>query len=107
MAGITNPLLPEELSSQTGAEFTGNLLSSLITFFLIAAAVASLFFMIYGSIKWITSGGDRDGLAQAQKTVTSAATGLVITLSIYAILRLIGYFFGIDLLNFDLDLLII
>lgn len=98
---IVNPIVNEELQEMSGTTFTSRLISVGITVLLIAASVTSLAFLLIGSVKWITSGGDREALVKAQRTVTMAAIGLALSFSTWAIFRLIGYFFGIDLLAID------
>lgn len=104
---ITNPFLNESLQEMNGVDFLGHFLPNLISIIIIIAAVASLFFLLFGGIKWITAGGDRDNLASAQKIITTAIIGLAITLSVFAVLKMIGYFFGIDLININIRPLIL
>ena len=45
--------------------------------------------LLYGGIIWMTSGGNEQKIAQAKKIIMSAVIGLILTLSAYAIARLI------------------
>jgi hypothetical protein len=74
-----------------------SLISGLITLILIAAAVLSFLFLLYGGISWIMAGGDKDKTAKAQGTITAALIGLALTFSAWAVATLLGIFFGIDL----------
>jgi len=100
---IGNPALSDELQAFSGIEFFNALVPNLITLLFIAAVVVALVFLIIGAIKWITSGGDKTAVESARGTITSAIIGLVVVFSVYAILRLIGYFFHLELLEFDLE----
>lgn len=64
------------------------------TFLVMAVAIATLV-LIFGGIKWVTGGGDKEALGTAQKMITSALIGLVIIFSTWAILSLVKNFFGI------------
>jgi len=56
-------------------------------------------FLIFGGIKWISSGGDKEQTAKAQSTITAALIGLVIVFAAWAIIKLIETFFGISILT--------
>lgn len=62
---------------------------------LVAAVLLSLFFLIYGGIKWITSGGDKGKVDAARGTVTAAIVGLIIAFLSFTIISMINYFFGL------------
>ena len=72
-------------------------ITALITLLLVIAVLIAFFFLIYGGIKWITSGGDKEAAAAAQKTITAAIIGLVLAFSAWAILSLVFNFFNVDL----------
>lgn len=85
-------------------EFTvANLISWAVTFVLIIAAVIFFFMLVIGGIKWITSGGDKAQTEGARGQITAALIGLVIVFSAWAIIILVGEFFGINLLNFSIS----
>ena len=107
MNSIGNPALSNTISHLNGVEFTGRLVPTLITMIFMISGITAIIFLLIGGVKWITSGGDRESLAQAQKTLTSAIIGLVITLGAYALIRLIEYVFGITLTTIDIAPLIL
>lgn len=76
-------------------------LSELINFgigaLLLVAVLAALFFLLWGGITWITSGGNKEGLEKARKTIIYAVVGLVIVLLSFTLLNFVGSFFGIKL----------
>ena len=76
-----------------------NMIPVLITGALIIAGVACVVFLIFGGIRWITSGGDKGQLESARGMETSAIIGLIIIFSVWAILRLIQYIFQISILS--------
>lgn len=77
-------------------ETTGDLVSSLVTAAITIAALASLLFLVYGGFHWVTAGDDKTKIEQAQKTITNALIGLVITVVAYAVWQLLISFLGLD-----------
>lgn len=80
----------------------GSFVSSAIQIILIVAAIVAVVFLIFGGIKWITSGGDKAQVESARNTVTAALIGLLIVFATWALIQLMNFFFGIDVLNFTL-----
>src|SRR5690349_7405124 len=56
----------------------GTLISSIVTILLIAAAIIALFFLIWGGIRWITSGGDKSKVDSARQTIIASIIGLIV-----------------------------
>lgn len=100
---ISNPVLSPKIKALGGGEFLALLVKNLLTLFLIVAGVVALFMLIIGGIRWILSSGDKAQLEQARSQVTHALIGLVLVFCSFAIIKLIGSFFGIELLTFDLS----
>lgn len=99
---ITNPFLSNELSETTGKGFFQRLLRTGISFTFVIGAVIFLFMLIWGAIRWLSSSGDKAKLETAQKQISSALIGLVILLSVFAIIKLLEQLFGISLLRLTL-----
>jgi Type IV secretion system pilin len=70
-----------------------NIIGSILTTLLIVAAIISLFFLIWGGIRWIMSGGDKGKIDQARGTITAALVGLVIAFLAFFIVSIVSYFF--------------
>jgi hypothetical protein len=83
----------------SGLAYIGTVAGNGITLFLIAAIFLSLCFIVLGGVQWSTSSGDKNKLSAARAKITWAIVGLVLSLSVYLILNLIGYFFGVSLVN--------
>jgi len=75
------------------------IITTVIKLVLVVAALIAFFFLVFGGIKWITSGGDKEGTAKAQGTITAALVGLVIVFAAWAIIKLLEVFFGIQILS--------
>src|SRR3989344_9139620 len=78
-------------------ENASTMIKSLIQLSLIAALVISLFFLIYGGIKWVVSGGDKTAVEGARNHIVAAIVGLSIALLAYFIINVVAGIFGIDL----------
>jgi hypothetical protein len=57
------------------------------------------FYLLWGGIQWLTSGGDKGKTEEAQKRITAAVIGLAIVASAWAIMRVIDAFFGVGLFS--------
>jgi hypothetical protein len=64
--------------------------------------IASLAMLILGGFKFISAGADKDASQKAQQTITYAVGGLIISLSAWIILSIIGTFLGVNLGVFDI-----
>lgn len=82
-----------------GASGVGGLITAIITILFIVATLLAVGFLIYGGIKWITSGGDKAKVEAARGTIVAALVGLVLVFLSYFILNLVAQFFGLDLFN--------
>lgn len=80
----------------------GSIVTTLINLALIIAVVIALFFLIYGGIKWVLSGGDKSAVESARNHIVAAIVGLTIALLAFFILNIIGGFFGITLTSLTL-----
>lgn len=75
----------------------GTLLSRIITIVLIIAIIIALFFLIYGGIKWILSGGDKTAVEAARNHIVAAIVGIVIVLLAFFIMQFVLGLFGLNL----------
>lgn len=63
-------------------------------------ALVCIAMLVLGGLKFLTAGADKEGAASAQRTITFGLIGLIITISAWIILSLIGTFLGVDLSTF-------
>ena len=98
---LVNPALGD-LGEQSGISFLQKLLTTAITLFFVVGVIAFFFMFLMGAIQWITSGGDKASLEGAKGRITSALIGLVILFSVFAIVKLIERFFGVNILTLDI-----
>lgn len=78
-----------------GITFGGGLFQWVITVVFIGASLLCLAFLVFGGIKWITSGGDKGGVEAARNMIVAALVGLVITFLAYFIIQIVFTFFGL------------
>lgn len=75
------------------------IISGLIRFTVVIAAIVFFFILVIGGIKWIASGGDKGKTEEARNQITAALVGLVIVFAAWAIVALINVFFKIDIFS--------
>ena len=82
----------------TVSEFTfAGIVSAFLRIMLVAAALIFFFFLVWGGIEWILSGGDKTNTEKARNRITHALVGLVVVFAAWAIAQLVGTFFGINI----------
>ena len=67
----------------------GTSLATIIQFLFVVAVILALGFLIYGGIRWITSGGDKAGVETARNTIIAAIIGLIVVFLAYVIINLV------------------
>jgi TRAP-type C4-dicarboxylate transport system permease small subunit len=65
------------------------------------AGIALFIMLLVGGFKYMTSGGNPENAAAAQKTITYAIVGIIIIALAYLILVFISTFTGADTTNFS------
>lgn len=103
---ITNPVVGNLGTNQTGLSFFQTFIPRAISFAFVVGVIIFFFMLIFGGIKWISSGGDKQALEGARGTVTSAIIGLVILFATFAVIQLLGTFFGIKILELTIPTLV-
>ena len=102
---VLNPTLQDILVNRNPTEFFAIILPNLIGLSFVIGVIIFLFVMIIGAIQWIISGGDKAAIESARGKITNALVGIVILFSLFALLKLIEDFFGINILALDLGIL--
>ena len=81
----------------------GGVLSNFVLFLFIVAALIALFFLSWGGIKWILSGGDKAKVDAARSTIVGALIGLALVFGAYFLLNIIfNIFLGQGVGGFNL-----
>lgn len=85
-----------DLKEDKIGQVVGNLINAAFVF----AAIIALGYLIWGGIKWITSGGEKSGVEGARNHIIAAIIGLVVIFLSYFIINIILYIFlGMSLNN--------
>jgi len=90
------------LASACKTKDLGKVLGFVVTIAFVIAILIALLFLLWGGIKWITSGGDKAGVEAARSQIIAAIVGLIIVFLSFFILNLVLGLFGLSL--FDLKL---
>lgn len=75
----------------------GAIVGAGIGFLLGLAVIIALFFLVFGGIRWMTSGGDKAKVESARNHIVAALIGLVIAFLAFFILSLALSVFGLSL----------
>ncbi len=106
---ITNPAINPTIGRYPG--ITGGeaplqlLLANIIILVLGVGGALSFLLLLWGAIEYITAGGDKEATQKATKRISSAIIGVVILLTSFAIIYVVGKIFGINLLEFSIPTL--
>jgi hypothetical protein len=96
------PAAPDlSISKPEGVAITniGTLIKGAVQGALLVSALMVFMFLIWGGIQWISSGGDKGKTQEARDRITAALVGLAVVASAWAVMLIIQYFFGIDILG--------
>lgn len=85
-----------EVPEQGFANSIGALITALLNFVMLIAALLVFLYLIWGGIEWITSGGDKSKTESARNKITAAIIGLIVLAASYAILQLALNFLGFE-----------
>ena len=102
----------EDINIEPGDQFgtlgqltISSIVSGLIRLTLVIVSLVFFAILVMGGIRWITSRGDKQAVEGARNQITHALIGLAIVFVAWAIVRLIGNLFGIDILNLNIPTL--
>jgi hypothetical protein len=82
----------------TGANI-GTTVQNVVTFIIVLAVIIALLYLLYGGIKWVTSGGDKEKVESARNHITAAIVGLIIVFLAIFVISIVLALFGLSLTN--------
>lgn len=91
--------IPEDLGQVLTIECVPIMISNGIYWLLVFSGAITLFMVIFGGFKFMTSGGDSKAVEGAKKTITWAIIGLVLVIMSFAIITFIATITGLDCLT--------
>lgn len=100
---LATPAFAQELTINRPPEAQivdiGKLISSFVSMAIIISGILVFVYLVWGGIQWITSGGDKAATEKAQQRITNAIIGLAIVAASWALIRIIGTFFGVNIFD--------
>ncbi len=82
---------PEDLFGNAG------IFQTVVNVLLFLIGAVSVIMIIYGGIRYVTSGGDQGAITSAKNTILFAVVGLIVAILAYAIIRFVVSSFGISI----------
>jgi len=82
-----------------GFDNVDRLITNTLQVSIVVAILFVLGMLIIGGYGWITAGGDKAKVEEARSRITNALIGLAIVAAAYALIVLIGQFFGVEIDN--------
>lgn len=72
------------------------LITNTIGLFFAIGGIGFMIMILWGSVNWILSGGDKEKIASARKRITTSIVGLVLLSSTFVIMLVLGQILGLD-----------
>lgn len=92
------PLGKDAAANETGIQLN-KLISTIIGVMTVVAAIWFIFQFIIAGFQWIQSGGEKNNLEQARDKITNSLIGLIIVVSAWIFMGVIGRILGLKILN--------
>lgn len=92
----TCPAPPFELLCFQSSSVSG-IIGAIISLFFIIAVIIALFYMLWGSIRWILSGGDKAAVDAARSSIVAAVIGLIVLFLTFLFINLLLAFFNVNI----------
>lgn len=64
----------------------GEILTFLVRFFFVMAGLAALFYMLWGALSWVTSGGEKEAVQAARDKIIAAIVGVLLIVVVLAVI---------------------
>jgi len=90
---------PSATQQDPGASALANFISTVIGVMTIIAFIWFIFQLFIGAVDWLSSGGDKARLQEAQKKITTSIIGLTIVISAIFLIKIIEVIFNINILD--------
>ncbi|MEK7512466.1 MAG: pilin [Patescibacteria group bacterium] len=88
-AGGGEKLEPLTLPNFLFTEDPNDVIGRVIEFVIGLAGTAALVMFIYGGVRWLTSGGDAEGIKKGREAMQWAAIGLIIVFSSFVLVKFV------------------
>lgn len=99
ISGI-GPLNPNNVSDKDSVrDQFNNAISTFISVLTVVAGLVFLFQLFLGAFVWLTAGGDANKVTNAQKQISNAVIGLVVSVAAYMLTALVAGLLGLEIFN--------
>lgn len=96
---IKNNAIPSEILSRGSGGGLAFYIATLWRTVVVVGGLAFIIYLVWGGIEYLTSGGDKAKIADAQSKITSSVIGIAILVASYAITLFIEGVFKINILK--------
>ncbi|MEX0896298.1 MAG: hypothetical protein WDZ94_05220 [Patescibacteria group bacterium] len=106
LATLATPVAAQVGTVEVGtgwAEDIGGIITFALNFIMVVALLLVFFYLIWGGIQWITSGGDKSKTEEARNKITAAVVGIIILAAAYALVQFVAYILGFGGLQEAID----
>jgi len=87
------------IQTNPNSNMVGSFISTIIGTLTVVAGLAFLVFFFLGAVKWISAGGDKGKVQEAQAEMINGIIGLIVVVVAYFIVGIVGGILGLDILN--------
>ena len=98
-ATITNIAVPGGSSPADSPKQFAVIIATLWQTLIIVGGLAFLLYFLMGGMQWITAGGEKQKLQDAQSMITNGLIGLAVLAASYVIIKFLESVLGMNLLN--------
>lgn len=95
---IVNPVVGK-FGTGEGAEIIAELIANALKITFSLSGLVLLGMLILGGFEWMSSAGNQETYAKAQRKITNALIGFVIYMAVFAIINYLAPLFGLEFLN--------
>ncbi|OGH36172.1 MAG: hypothetical protein A3B43_00090 [Candidatus Levybacteria bacterium RIFCSPLOWO2_01_FULL_38_120] len=95
-AGVKTPPGSTIINPNTSV---GSIISFIVAFLIVIAFLAALLFIVIGAFQWITSGGDKQKVADARNHIIAAIIGLIVIALTFVIINVVIQALGLGTLT--------
>ncbi len=85
-----------DILCKLGGGNVANTIRNIVVFFVMLAVVFALVYLLYGGVKWITSGGEKTKVEESRNHIVAALIGLIVVVLTIFILSIVLAAFGIS-----------
>jgi len=90
---------PDTFTGATFIDRFSQIISNVIGFMTIAGGIYFIFMFLTGAYGWMTGGGNKEALQNAQNRIVYAIIGLALLVAAYGLISIVGTLLGIPILN--------